>query len=144
MFVWRQKIRAGRVIVPAQRKGLYARLIPATTAVTAAAAAATTAATATAAATLFARPSLVDDQRAAFVLLFVKALDCFPGRIVVGHFHKSKTFAAARVAVLNDLSTAHLAVRRKQGFQRGIRYLVAQVSDVQLLTHDLKLLIGEK
>ena len=66
----------------------------------------TTAATATPAATesaaaLFARPGFVDRQRTAILLRFVQSFDSVLGRVVVGHFHESKTLASARVTILN-------------------------------------------
>ena len=88
---------------------------PVAAATTAAAAASTTTTAATATA-VFTRTGFVDSQGSPLVLLFVEPLD---GRLCFGiaaHFHKSKALAAARFAVLNDLSTLHCAKLTEQLF----------------------------
>jgi hypothetical protein len=115
-------------------------------AVAAATAAATTAAatttTATAAATLFARTRFVDGQGAAFVLLAVEGRDCGLSLGIRGHFYETESFAPARVPVVDNLSGGHLAVSAEQLFQLRAVDCVAQVPDIQLLTHSILLEFG--
>jgi len=92
----------------------------------------TTAATTTATATggVFAGTGFVDGQGAAFVLLAVERGNGGLGFGVVGHFNEAKTFAAAGVAIVDDLRAFDLAVRGKQLFQGRAIDLVAQIAHV--------------
>jgi hypothetical protein len=116
---------------------LTASVAATTAATTITATAATTAATTTtAAATFFAGPSFVDRQPATIMFLLVERLNRCPSGVVVRHFHESKTLAATRIAVLDYLSTTDFTKRSEQLLQAGVGRLVAQVADIQFLTHD--------
>jgi hypothetical protein len=102
-----------------------------TAAATAAAAAATTTVTAAAAtAAFFTRPGFVHGQRSTVLLGVVQPTDGFLRRIVVGHFHETKTLAAAGIAVVNDFSAFHRAVRCKQRLQARVIDIVAQIANI--------------
>jgi hypothetical protein len=102
-----------------------------TAAATAAAAAATTTVTAaTAAAAFFTRTGFVHGQRPTVLLGVVQATDGFLRRIVVGHFHETKTLAPAGIAVVNDFSAFHRAVCRKQRLQARVIDIVAQIANI--------------
>jgi hypothetical protein len=81
-------------------------------ATTATAAATTTvpATTTAAAATLFARTRFIDGESAATVFVAIECLDGGLGLGIVCHHDKAKTLAAARVAVVDDLSRNDLPV----------------------------------
>ena len=109
-------------------------------ATTLASAAAVSAATPTPAAAaaptaIFAGTSFVHGQVAAVVLLLVQRRDCLASRIVIGHFHESKTLAPPGVPVGDDLGTPDLAELGEQFFQAGVRDVVTQIPDVQLHSH---------
>jgi hypothetical protein len=109
----------------------------ATTSTVAATAAATTAATAAtpSATTIFARPSLVDRQRATLVLLFIETLDRCLSLCVGTHFHKSESLAAPGFAILNDLRALDCAELTEQLLQIGATHGIREIPDIQLLTH---------
>lgn len=92
------------------------------------------AATATAG-TLFARPGFVDHQPAAIHFLIVQGANCIVGGLIVRHFDETETFAAASVAISNDLCRADRAMRGEHVFQRGVVDLETEVADVKLFTH---------
>jgi hypothetical protein len=102
------------------------------------AAAATEAATPTAtsaAATLFARTRFVDGQRPAIVLLPIERSHRRRRLFVGPHFYESESLAPAGVPVIDDLGGYDLTMRRKQLLEfRAIRR-IAQIPDIQLLTH---------
>jgi hypothetical protein len=105
-------------------------------AATATAAATTTVATtATAAATLFARTSFVNGESATTVLVAVERLNGGFSLGIIGHFDKSEAFASAGVAVIDDLCGNDLSVCREQSLEFRAVNRVAQVPDIQLLTH---------
>jgi hypothetical protein len=111
----------------------------ATVAAAATAAAATTvtaSAATTAAATIFLRASFVDGQRATVVLRLVQVLGRFASAIFIFHLDEAKALAAARVAVHDDLRTADNAVLAEEFFENLVGDTVAQVTNVQLLSHD--------
>jgi hypothetical protein len=54
---------------------------------------------------------------------------------VAGHLDEAKALAATGVAVIDDLRRHHLAVLAKQLFQLRAIDVIAQIPDVQLLTH---------
>src|SRR5579885_349769 len=101
----------------------------------AAAAAAAVAAAAAAAAALGLGPGLVDGQGAAARLLAVQGGDGRLGLLVVLHLHEAEALGAARVAVHDHLGGLHRAVGLEQGGEFRVGHPVAQVADVQLLTH---------
>jgi hypothetical protein len=103
----------------------------ATTATTSAIPAAATASSAT----LFARAGFVDGEGAAVVLLAVQRRDCRVGFVVVGHLDKPEALASSSVAIVNDLGRNHLAMLSEQLLQFRAIDLVAQIPDIQLLTH---------
>jgi hypothetical protein len=110
----------------------------ATTPVAAASAATTTTAAASAttpAATIFARPGLVDRQRATLVLLFVEPLNGRLSLCVGTHFHKPKSLAAPGFAILNNLCALDCAVLTEQLLQIGATHGIREIPDIQLLTH---------
>jgi hypothetical protein len=61
------------------------------------------------------------------------------GFFVTAHFDESKPLAPARVAIVDDLRRDDLAVCTEQLFQLRTIHLIAQVADVQLLTHLISL-----
>ncbi len=69
------------------------------------------------------------------MLLAVERLNGSLGLIVVGHLDESEAFGPAGVAIVNDLSGRDLAVLTKQLLKFRAIHLVAQVPDIQLLTH---------
>jgi hypothetical protein len=69
------------------------------------------------------------------VLLAVQGRDGCLRLLVRGHFDESETFAPAGVPIVDDLSGNHLSVSAEQLFEFRAVHLVAQVPDVQLLTH---------
>jgi hypothetical protein len=69
------------------------------------------------------------------VRLLVQAID---GRLRFGvgaHFHESKPFASTRVAVHHHLGIGDCPVLREELLQILVCHLVADVSDIQSLTH---------
>jgi hypothetical protein len=105
------------------------------TAVTAAATAAVTAAATTAAAFL-AWTSFVDRQGPALDFLAVQAGYGRPGFLIAAHLDEPKSLAAAGVAVGDDLRAADRTESREQLLQVGATDTVAQISNVQLPSHD--------
>jgi hypothetical protein len=78
---------------------------------------------------------LVDCQAASAMLLVVKSVN---GRERIGvgrHFDKAKATTSTRLAILDHLGTSHLAKRREQVFQIGIRDREREIADIQLLAH---------
>jgi hypothetical protein len=71
------------------------------------------------------------------MLLAVEGCDRGLGFFVAAHLDETEALAAARVAIINDLSRHHLTVLTKELLQLGTIDLIAQVPDIQLLTHDL-------
>jgi hypothetical protein len=99
-------------------------------------AAATTAAASSAAeAPFLAGAGLVDGEGAAIVLLAVEGLNGCLGFVVVRHLDEPETFTAAGVAIVDHLGRKNLAVLAKQLLEFRAIHLVAQVPDVQLLSH---------
>jgi hypothetical protein len=94
-----------------------------------------TAAAATAEAAFFARLGFVDRQAASIVLLIVQAFDGRAGGVVIRHFDEAEAFAAARIAIHDDLGATNGAEGRKQLFQAAVRDPITQISNVQSLTH---------
>src|SRR5205823_13634084 len=94
---------------------------------------------ATAARALFARLSLVDGQRTTAVVLAVLGGDRGLRLGVAAHFHESEALAATGVTVGDDLRALHGAVLGEELLQRRAIDVVAHVSDIQLLAHDLLL-----
>src|SRR5205823_1676207 len=105
----------------------------ASTAATTTVAAATTAAAATAA--LFAGTGFIDGEGPAIVLLSVEGLDGSLGFVVVRHFDEAKALGPAGVAIVDDLGRGDLAVLAEQLLEFRAIDLVAQVPDIQFLTH---------
>jgi hypothetical protein len=69
------------------------------------------------------------------MLLAVEGGDCRFGFLVGAHFDEAEAFGSAGVAIVNDLSGDDLAVGREQLFEFRAVGRVAQVPDIQLLTH---------
>ena len=114
-------------------------LRPVATAATAPAIAATTTAAAavaaTTTATIFTWLCLVDRQPASAMLLVVKGVDSRKSIGVRRHLDKAEATTPARLAILDHLGASHLAKRRKQIFQVGIRDREREIADIQLLAH---------
>jgi hypothetical protein len=91
---------------------------------------------ATTAASLFARASFVDGQRASTMILAVQPLDGRLRFFVTAHLDEAKPFASAALAVLNYLGALHITEATKQLLQIRAADAVAQVPDVQLLSQD--------
>ena len=72
---------------------------------------------------------------AAIVLLAVKGGDGSCGFLVRGHFHEPKALAAAFVPIIDDLGGNNRTMCSEQRFEFRSIHLVAQVPDIQLLTH---------
>jgi len=106
------------------------------TASTTATAASTTAISATtASAAVFLRAGFVDGEGAAHVFLAVQRVDCRLSFFIRSHFHKPKPFASACLAVVDHLCRRDIAVLSEQLLEIRVRTLVAQISDIKLLTH---------
>jgi hypothetical protein len=69
------------------------------------------------------------------VLLPVQGRNRRFGFRVARHFDESEAFAASGVAIVDDLRRNDLPVLGEQLFQLRAIHLVAQITDVQLLTH---------
>jgi hypothetical protein len=136
-------LRARSTKMPRTSKGIVSRKaelrldadlasVATTAAATAAAAAATTTVTAAATTTaaFFTRTGFVHGQRPTVLLGVVQPTDGFLRRIVVGHFHETKTLAPAGIAVVNDFSAFHRAVCRKQRLQARVIDIVAQIANI--------------
>jgi hypothetical protein len=106
----------------------------AATTTTASATVSATTATATAG-TILARTGFIDGERPAAVVLTVQRCDRRLRFFVSSHFDETETLASTGVAIINDLRRDDLAVLAKQLFQLRAIDLIAQVADVQLLTH---------
>jgi hypothetical protein len=110
----------------------------AASAVTASAATAATAEAApatTAAAAVLAGTGFVDGEGPAVVLLAVEGRDRRVGFLVVGHLDEPEALAPAGVPVVDHLGGQDLPVRAEQLLQLRAIHRVAQVPDVQLLSH---------
>jgi hypothetical protein len=101
----------------------------------ASAVAATTTTTAATTTALFARAGFVDGQGAAIVLLTVEGGNRGSRFLVRGHFDESEAFASAGVPIVDDLSRDDLSMCCEQLFEFRAIDGVAQVPDIQLLTH---------
>ena len=101
----------------------------------AAAAESATTATATATSAVFARAGFVDGQGTAAVFLAVQRCDRRLGFLIGPHFDEAEPLGAAGVSVVNDLGGDNGAVLAKQLLELRAIDLVAQVSNVKLLTH---------
>ena len=101
---------------------------------------ATSAATSTAAA-LFARLGFIDGERAPVVLFAVEGGNGALGVIIVGHLDEPEPLAAAGVAIADNLGALNGAKLTEQLLQRRTVHAVAEVPDVQTLTHGAKLQI---
>src|SRR5688500_5195617 len=108
---------------------------PTAPAATAAAAEPAPTTAATAATAIFARACFVDGEGAAAVLLAVQRRDCGRGLVIVGHLDEPETLAPAGVPVVDVLGGHDLAVLPEELLQLRAIDAVAQVADVQLLTH---------
>ena len=53
------------------------------------------------------------------------------------HFDETEALASAGVAVSDDLSALHGAVRSKELFQSGAIDVVAHISNIQFLAHNM-------
>jgi hypothetical protein len=102
----------------------------AATATAAAAAESTSAAAAAATATLFARLGFVHGQRSATMFLAVQGCNCSLCLGIGGHFHETKAFASAGVAVRDDLGALDGPMDRKEGLQCRAIHVVAQITNI--------------
>jgi hypothetical protein len=109
---------------------------------TAAATTTTTAVTTTTAATTpaFLGLGFVDSESTAIVFLAVDSRDGCLRFGIAAHFDKSEALASAGVTVSDDLSALHGSVRGKKLFQCGAIDIVAHISNVQFLAHNMFLL----
>src|SRR4051794_39837861 len=89
----------------------------------------TTAAAATEAA-LFLRLRFVDLKSAAAILLAVESGNGRFGFLLIGHLNESETLRAARIAIHDDLSAVHGAMRREKCRKTFIRHVIAEVTNV--------------
>ena len=122
-------------LVPTAAAAATIAAAAATSAAATTAAIATTA-TAAAATTLFARASFIDRQATAIDLFEVEGLDRGLGLAVVVHFDKAKTFAAARITVLNHGRVLHLAILREELLQALARHGISQITNIQAHAHN--------
>src|SRR5438874_7670375 len=81
------------------------------------------------------RPRLVDGEGAPVRLFAVQGGDGGLGLLVGLHFHKPEALGPSRVPVHDDLGRLHRAVRLEHLDEIAVAHRVAQVADVQLLTH---------
>ena len=103
-----------------------------TTTVTAAAAAKVALFVTAAAAAFGLGTTFVNDHIAAVNLCAIKGCDGSLSLVVVRHFHKAETFAAASEFVCNDFSRGYVAMRCKQIEQILIFKVPAQISYVNV------------
>ena len=69
------------------------------------------------------------------MLLTVHGIDGVLRFIVVGHLHEAEPLAASGIAIADDLRGDDLAELTEHLFQLRAVHVVAQVADIQLLTH---------
>jgi hypothetical protein len=84
---------------------------------------------------VFARAGFVHGEGAAVMLLPVEGCDRGLGFLIVRHLDEPKPLAASGVPVVDDLRGKNLSMRAEQLLQLGAVNLVAQVADIQLLSH---------
>jgi hypothetical protein len=132
----------GSITAAATAAATTATAAAAAAATTAAAAVATTAATATAVPTTTAATApaflglgFVDSEGAAIMFLAVDSRDGCLRFSIGAHFDETEALASAGVAVCDDLSALHGAVRSKELFQSGAIDVVAHISNIQFLAH---------
>jgi len=126
-------VAAAAAAVPATATSAAAAISTATA--TATAAATTVPTTATAAAPVFAGTGFIDGQGAAVVLLPIEGCNRGFRLIIVRHFDEPKTLAPTGIPIIDHLGRQDLPVRPKQLLEFRAIHLVAQVPDVQLLSH---------
>ena len=107
-----------------------ATVIATATASVASASATTTAVATATTATILTRFCLVDRQAASTMFLVVQGVDGRKGIGVRRHLDEAETATPTRLAILDHLSTSHLAKRREQVFQVGIRDRERKIADV--------------
>jgi hypothetical protein len=128
----------GRSVTVSSTLVAPAAAAPATVAATTTAPAASIAATTTtatvaaapAAATILTRFCLVNREAASTMFLVVQRVDRCKGIGISRHLDKAKAATAPRLSVFDYLSTSHLAKRREQVFQVGIRDRERKIADV--------------
>src|SRR5207237_4676273 len=108
-----------------------------TVATAAPASAVSTAASAPSAAAIafFARAGFIDGKGSSAMLLAVEGVDGVLRFVVVGHLDKSESLAASGFAIVDDLRRNDLTILTEKLFQLRAVHAVAQVADIQLLTH---------
>jgi hypothetical protein len=84
---------------------------------------------------IFLGTRFVDGQRSAVVRLIMHAVDRRLGFGITAHFDETEAFAAPGIAIFHYLSERHSAELRKHFFQLVATDVVAQISDIQPLTH---------
>jgi hypothetical protein len=127
-----RSVTVSSALVAATAATLVASAPAATVATTTTAAATTTATVAatTTAATILARFCLVNREAASTMFLVVERVDCCKGIGIRRHLDKAKAATAPGLSVFDYLSTSHLAKRREQVFQVGIRDRERKIADV--------------
>jgi hypothetical protein len=128
-----RSVTVSSALVAAPAATLVASAPAATVATTTTPAAATTTATVaatTTAATILARFCLVNREAASTMFLVVERVDCCKGIGIRRHLDKAKAATAPGLSVFDYLSTSHLAKRREQVFQVGIRDRERKIADV--------------
>ena len=79
------------------------------------------------------------------MFLAIQCGDCGLSLFIAAHFHEPEPFAAAGFAILDDLGALNSAVLSAQLFQIGVRYVVAEIPDVQFPAHyDAPMRLGPK
>jgi hypothetical protein len=101
-----------------------------TAAVAGTAATAGVAATTTTAAAILTRFRLVNREATSTVFLVVQRVDRCKGVGVRRHLDKAEAATAPGLSVFDYLSTSHLAKRREQVFQVGIRDREREIADI--------------
>jgi hypothetical protein len=118
--------------IPAAAESAAATLSAAATAAASSAAAISTATATTTGAmrTLRAGLGFIDGQGSAIILRAVQGRNGRLGLLIAAHFDETEAFAAAGIAVADDLGRLHGSVRAKQFFQLRRSDVVAQIPDV--------------
>jgi len=116
------------------------RLVTASSAAAAAATSTTAATAAIAAATAAASAvrtglGLIDLNSSAAVVLTIQGGNRRLGFRVAAHLDKGKPLALAGAAIADNLGTLNRAVGAEHFFQVRAFHIIAQISDIQLLTH---------
>jgi len=96
----------------------------------------TSASTTAAAATVLARLGFVHLDVPAVALGAVQRGNSGLSLVIVAHLDKTKTLAPTGVPIHDNLGAVNSAVRAEKLLQRSVRYVVAKITNIQILTHD--------